>query len=148
MTKEETLQFIKLVNANFPKSFEHLKGEDSSRNMIASQWYIGFQDYTPQDIMQAFQECLSEGLGNYQPSLGEIYGKLLDKLETMKLLNRTKIGFNEQRAIGNEVKQIGTEPSYDPRMWSEEHPHPTYDPELQKECEEMLERILKEGVVC
>lgn len=144
MTKEETLQFIKLVNANFPKSFEHLKGDDNSRNMIANQWYIGFQDYTPQEVMKAFQECLSEGLGNYQPSLGEIYGKLLDKLDTNELL-----GNNKQ--IGNwspQVKQIGTEPSYDPRMWSEEHPHPTYDPELQKECEEMLERILKEGVVC
>lgn len=144
MTKEETLQFIKLVNANFPKSFEHLKGNDESRNMIANQWYIGFQDYTPQEVMKAFQECLSEGLGNYQPSLGEIYGKLLDKLDTNELL-----GNNKQ--IGNwspQVKQIGTEPSYDPRMWSEEHPHPTYDPELQKECEEMLERILKEGVVC
>lgn len=144
MTKEETLQFIKLVNANFPKSFDHLKGDDNSRNMIASQWYIGFQDYTPQEVMKAFQECLSEGLGNYQPSLGEIYGKLLDKLDTHELL-----GNNKQ--IGNwspQVKQIGTEPSYDPRMWSEEHPHPTYDPELQKECEEMLERILKEGVVC
>lgn len=144
MTKEETLQFIKLVNANFPKSFDHLKGDDNSRNMIASQWYIGFQDYTPQEVMKAFQECLSEGLGNYQPSLGEIYGKLLDKLDTNELL-----GNNKQ--IGNwspQVKQIGTEPSYDPRMWSEEHPHPTYDPELQKECEEMLERILKEGVVC
>lgn len=144
MTKEETLQFIKLVNANFPKSFDHLKGDDNSRNMIASQWYIGFEDYTPQDVMKAFQECLSEGLGNYQPSLGEIYGKLLDKLDTNELL-----GNNKQ--IGNwspQVKQIGTEPSYDPRMWSEEHPHPTYDPELQKECEEMLERILKEGVVC
>lgn len=144
MTKEETLQFMKLVNANFPKSFDHLKGDDNSRNMIASQWYIGFQDYTPQEVMKAFQECLSEGLGNYQPSLGEIYGKLLDKLDTNELL-----GNNKQ--IGNwspQVKQIGTEPSYDPRMWSEEHPHPTYDPELQKECEEMLERILKEGVVC
>ena len=144
MTKEQTLQFIKLVNANFPKSFDHLKGDDNSRNMIASQWYIGFQDYTPQEVMKAFQECLSEGLGNYQPSLGEIYGKLLDKLDTNELL-----GNNKQ--IGNwspQVKQIGTEPSYDPRMWSEEHPHPTYDPELQKECEEMLERILKEGVVC
>lgn len=144
MTKEETLQFIKLVNANFPKSFEHLKGDDNSRNMIANQWYIGFQDYTPQEVMKSFQECLSEGLGNYQPSLGEIYGKLLDKLDTNELL-----GNNKQ--IGNwspQVKQIGTEPSYDPRMWSEEHPHPTYDPELQKECEEMLERILKEGVVC
>lgn len=144
MTKEETLQFIKLVNANFPKSFEHLKGDDNSRNMIASQWYIGFQNYTPQEVMKAFQECLSEGLGNYQPSLGEIYGKLLDKLDTYELL-----GNNKQ--IGNwspQVKQIGTEPSYDPRMWSAEHPHPTYDPELQKECEEMLERILKEGVVC
>ena len=144
MTKEETLQFIKLINANFPKSFDHLKGDDNSRNMIASQWYIGFQDYTPQEVMKAFQECLSEGLGNYQPSLGEIYGKLLDKLDTNELL-----GNNKQ--IGNwspQVKQIGTEPSYDPRMWSEEHPHPTYDPELQKECEEMLERILKEGVVC
>ena len=141
MTKEETLQFIKLVNANFPKSFEHLKGDDNSRNMIASQWYIGFQDYTPQEVMKAFQECLSEGLGNYQPSLGEIYGKLLDKLDTHELLGNKK-------QIGNwspQVKQIGTEPSYDPRMWSEEHPHPTYDPELQKECEEMLERILKEG---
>lgn len=144
MTKEETLQFIKLVNANFPKSFDHLKGDDNSRNMIASQWYIGFQDYTPQEVMKAFQECLSEGLGNYQPSLGEIYGKLLDKLDTNELLGNNK-------RIGNwspQVKQIGTEPSYDPRMWSEEHPHPTYDPELQKECEEMLERILKEGVVC
>ena len=144
MTKEETLQFIKLVNANFPKSFDHLKGDDNSRNMIASQWYIGFQDYTPQEVMKAFQECLSEGLGNYQPSLGEIYGKLLDKLDTHELLGNHK-------QIGNwspQVKQIGTEPSYDPRMWSEEHPHPTYDPELQKECEEMLERILKEGVVC
>lgn len=144
MTKEETLQFIKLVNANFPKSFDHLKGDDNSRNMIASQWYIGFQDYTPQEVMKAFQECLSEGLGNYQPSLGEIYGKLLDKLDTNELLGNKK-------QIGNwspQVKQIGTEPSYDPRMWSEEHPHPTYDPELQKECEEMLERILKEGVVC
>lgn len=144
MTKEETLQFIKLVNANFPKSFEHLKGDDNSRNMIANQWYLGFQDYAPQEVMKAFQECLSEGLGNYQPSLGEIYGKLLDKLDTNELL-----GNNKQ--IGNwspQVKQIGTEPSYDPRMWSEEHPHPTYDPELQKECEEMLERILKEGVVC
>lgn len=144
MTKEETLQFIKLVNANFPKSFDHLKGDDNSRNMIASQWYIGFQDYTPQEVMKAFQECLSEGLGNYQPSLGEIYGKLLDKLDTYELLGNKK-------QIGNwspQVKQIGTEPSYDPRMWSEEHPHPTYDPELQKECEEMLERILKEGVVC
>ena len=144
MTKEETLQFIKLVNANFPKSFAHLKGDDNSRNMIASQWYIGFQDYTPQEVMKAFQECLSEGLGNYQPSLGEIYGKLLDKLDTYELLGKNK-------QIGTwspQVKQIGTEPSYDPRMWSEEHPHPTYDPELQKECEEMLERILKEGVVC
>ena len=144
MTKEETLQFIKLVNANFPKSFEHLKGDDNSRNMIASQWYIGFEDYTPQEVMKAFQECLSEGLGNYQPSLGEIYGKLLDKLDTYELLGKNK-------QIGTwspQVKQIGTEPSYDPRMWSEEHPHPTYDPELQKECEEMLERILKEGVVC
>ena len=144
MTKEETLQFIKLVNANFPKSFDHLKGDDNSRNMIASQWYIGFQDYTPQEVMKAFQECLSEGLGNYQPSLGEIYGKLLDKLDTNELL-----GNNKQ--IGNwspQVKQIGTEPSYDPRMWSEKNPHPTHDPELQKECEEMLERILKEGVVC
>lgn len=144
MTKEETLQFIKLVNANFPKSFEHLKGDDNSRNMVANQWYISFQDYAPQEVMKAFQECLSEGLGNYQPSLGEIYGKLLDKLDTNELL-----GNNKQ--IGNwspQVKQIGTEPSYDPRMWSEEHPHPTYDPELQKECEEMLERILKEGVVC
>ena len=144
MTKEETLQFIKLVNANFPKSFDHLKGNDESRNMIANQWYLGFQDYAPQEVMKAFQECLSEGLGNYQPSLGEIYGKLLDKLDTNELL-----GNNKQ--IGNwspQVKQIGTEPSYDPRMWSEEHPHPTYDPELQKECEEMLERILKEGVVC
>ena len=144
MTKEETLQFIKLVNANFPKSFDHLKGDDNSRNMIASQWYIGFQDYTPKEVMKAFQECLSEGLGNYQPSLGEIYGKLLDKLDTNELLGNKK-------QIGNwspQVKQIGTEPSYDPRMWSEEHPHPTYDPELQKECEEMLERILKEGVVC
>lgn len=141
MTKEETLQLIKLVNANFPKSFDHLKGDDNSRNMIASQWYIGFQDYTPQEVMKAFQECLSEGLGNYQPSLGEIYGKLLDKLDTNELLGNKK-------QIGNwspQVKQIGTEPSYDPRMWSEEHPHPTYDPELQKECEEMLERILKEG---
>ena len=144
MTKEETLQFIKLVNANFPKSFDHLKGDDNSRNMIASQWYIGFQDYTPQEVMKAFQECLSEGLGNYQPSLGEIYGKLLDKLDTNELLgNKKQIG-----AWSPQVKQIGTEPSYDPRMWSEEHPHPTYDPELQKECEEMLERILKEGVVC
>ena len=144
MTKEQTLQFIKLVNANFPKSFDHLKGDDNSRNMIASQWYIGFQDYTPQDVMKAFQECLSEGLGNYQPSLGEIYGKLLDKLDTNELLgNNKQIG-----AWSPQVKQIGTEPSYDPRMWSEEHPHPTYDPELQKECEEMLERILKEGVVC
>lgn len=144
MTKEETLQFIKLVNANFPKSFEHLKGDDNSRNMIANQWYISFQDYAPQEVMKAFQECLSEGLGNYQPSLGEIYGKLLDKLDTNELLGNNK-------RIGNwspQVKQIGTEPSYDPRMWSEEHPHPTYDPELQKECEEMLERILKEGVVC
>ena len=144
MTKEETLQFIKLVNANFPKAFEHLKGDDNSRNMIASQWYIGFQDHTPQEIMKAFQECLSEGLGNYQPSLGEIYGKLLDKLDTNELLGKNK-------QIGTwspQVKQIGTEPSYDPRMWSEEHPHATYDPELQKECEEMLERILKEGVVC
>lgn len=144
MTKEETLQFIKLVNANFPKSFDHLKGDDNSRNMIASQWYIGFQDYTPQEVMKAFQECLSEGLGNYQPSLGEIYGKLLDKLDTDELLGKNK-------QIGTwspQVKQIGTEPSYDPRMWSEEHPHPTYDPKLQKECEEMLERILKEGVVC
>ena len=144
MTKEETLQFIKLVNANFPKSFDHLKGNEESRNMIASQWYIGFQDYAPQEVMKAFQECLSEGLGNYQPSLGEIYGKLLDKLDTNELLGNKK-------QIGNwspQVKQIGTEPSYDPRMWSEEHPHPTYDPELQKECEEMLERILKEGVVC
>ena len=144
MTKEETLQFIKLVNANFPKSFDHLKGDDNSRNMIASQWYIGFQDYTPREVTKAFQECLSEGLGNYQPSLGEIYGKLLDKLDTNELLGNHK-------QIGNwspQVKQIGTEPSYDPRMWSEEHPHPTYDPELQKECEEMLERILKEGVVC
>ena len=144
MTKEETLQFIKLVNANFPKAFEHLKGNDESRNMIANQWYIGFQDYIPQEVMKAFQECLSEGLGNYQPSLGEIYGKLLDKLDTNELLGNKK-------QIGNwspQVKQIGTEPSYDPRMWSEEHPHPTYDPELQKECEEMLERILKEGVVC
>lgn len=144
MTKEETLQFIKLVNANFPKSFDHLKGDDNSRNMIASQWYIGFKDCTPQEVMKAFQECLSEGLGNYQPSLGEIYGKLLDKLDTNELLGNNK-------RIGNwspHVKQIGTEPSYDPRMWSEEHPHPTYDPELQKECEEMLERILKEGVVC
>ena len=144
MTKEETLQFIKLVNANFPKSFDHLKGDDNSRNMIANQWYIGFQDYTPQEVMKAFQECLSEGLGNYQPSLGEIYGKLLDKLDTHELLgNNKQIG-----AWSPQVKQIGTEPSYDPRMWSEEHPHPTYDPELQKECEEMLERILKEGVVC
>lgn len=144
MTKEETLQFIKLVNANFPKSFDHLKGDDNSRNMIASQWYIGFQDYTPQEVMKAFQECLSEGLGNYQPSLGEIYGKLLDKLDTNELLgNNKQIG-----TWSPQVKQIGTEPSYDPRMWSEEHPHPTYDPELQKECEEMLERILKEGVVC
>ena len=144
MTKEETLQFIKLVNANFPKSFDHLKGDDNSRNMIASQWHIGFQDYTPQEVMKAFQECLSEGLGNYQPSLGEIYGKLLDKLDTNELLgNKKQIG-----AWSPQVKQIGTEPSYDPRMWSEEHPHPTYDPELQKECEEMLERILKEGVVC
>ena len=141
MTKEETLQFIKLVNANFPKSFDHLKGDDNSRNMIASQWYIGFQDYTPQEVMKAFQECLSEGLGNYQPSLGEIYGKLLDKLDTNELLgNHKQIG-----TWSPQVKQIGTEPSYDPRMWSEEHPHPTYDPELQKECEEMLERILKEG---
>lgn len=144
MTKEETLQFIKLVNANFPKSFDHLKGDDNSRNMIASQWYIGFQDYMPQEVMKAFQECLSEGLGNYQPSLGEIYGKLLDKLDTNELLgNNKQIG-----TWSPQVKQIGTEPSYDPRMWSEEHPHPTYDPELQKECEEMLERILKEGVVC
>ena len=144
MTKEETLQFIKLVNANFPKSFDHLKGDDNSRNMIANQWYIGFQDYTPQEVMKAFQECLSEGLGNYQPSLGEIYGKLLDKLDTHELLgNNKQIG-----TWSPQVKQIGTEPSYDPRMWSEEHPHPTYDPELQKECEEMLERILKEGVVC
>ena len=144
MTKEEMLQFIKLVNANFPKSFDHLKGDDNSRNMIASQWYIGFQDYTPQDVMKAFQECLSEGLGNYQPSLGEIYGKLLDKLDTNELLgNNKQIG-----TWSPQVKQIGTEPSYGPRMWSEEHPHPTYDPELQKECEEMLERILKEGVVC
>ena len=144
MTKEETLQFIKLVNANFPKSFDHLKGDDNSRNMIANQWYIGFQDYTPQEVMKAFQECLSEGLGNYQPSLGEIYGKLLDKLDTNELLgNKKQIG-----TWSPQVKQIGTEPSYDPRMWSEEHPHPTYDPELQKECEEMLERILKEGVVC
>ena len=144
MTKEETLQFIKLVNANFPKSFDHLKGDDNSRNMIANQWYIGFQDYIPQEVMKAFQECLSEGLGNYQPSLGEIYGKLLDKLDTNELLgNNKQIG-----TWSPQVKQIGTEPSYDPRMWSEEHPHPTYDPELQKECEEMLERILKEGVVC
>lgn len=144
MTKEETLQFIKLVNANFPKAFEHLKGNDESRNMIANQWYIGFQDYIPQEVMKAFQECLSEGLGNYQPSLGEIYGKLLDKLDTNELLgNNKQIG-----TWSPQVKQIGTEPSYDPRMWSEEHPHPTYDPELQKECEEMLERILKEGVVC
>ena len=144
MTKEETLQFIKLVNANFPKSFDHLKGDDNSRNMIANQWYIGFQDYIPQEVMKAFQECLSEGLGNYQPSLGEIYGKLLDKLDTHELLgNNKQIG-----TWSPQVKQIGTEPSYDPRMWSEEHPHPTYDPELQKECEEMLERILKEGVVC
>jgi hypothetical protein len=144
LTKEETLQFIKLVNANFPKSFDHLKGDDNSRNMIASQWYIGFQDYTPQEVMKAFQECLSEGLGNYQPSLGEIYGKLLDKLDTNELLgNNKQIG-----TWSPQVKQIGTEPSYDPRMWSEGHPHPTYDPELQKECEEMLERILKEGVVC
>lgn len=144
MTKEETLQFIKLVNANFPKSFDHLKGDDNSRNMIASQWYIGFQDYAPQEVMKAFQECLSEGLGNYQPSLGEIYGKLLDKLDTNELLgNNKQIG-----TWSPQVKQIGTEPSYDPRMWSEGHPHPTYDPELQKECEEMLERILKEGVVC
>ena len=144
MTKEETLQFIKLVNANFPKAFEHLKGNDESRNMIANQWYIGFQDYIPQEVMKAFQECLSEGLGNYQPSLGEIYGELLDKLDTNELLgNNKQIG-----TWSPQVKQIGTEPSYDPRMWSEEHPHPTYDPELQKECEEMLERILKEGVVC
>ena len=144
MTKEETLQFIKLVNANFPKAFEHLKGNDESRNMIANQWYIGFQDYIPQEVMKAFQECLSEGLRNYQPSLGEIYGKLLDKLDTNELLgNNKQIG-----TWSPQVKQIGTEPSYDPRMWSEEHPHPTYDPELQKECEEMLERILKEGVVC
>lgn len=139
MTKEETLQFIKLVNANFPKAFEHLKGNDESRNMIASQWYLGFKNYLAAEVMQSFHKCLADGLGNYNPSLGEIYGKILDKAENTEMLVETK---------ALQVKQIGTEPSYDPRMWSEEHPHPTYDPELQKECEEMLERILKEGVVC
>lgn len=139
MTKEETLQFMKLVNANFPKAFEHLRGNDESRNMIASQWFLGFKNYSAAEVMRAFHECLSDGLGNYNPSLGEIYGKILDKAENTEMLVKTKT---------LQVKQIGTGISYDPRTWNEKNPHPTHDPELQKECEEMLERILKEGVVC
>ena len=139
MTKEETLQFMKLVNANFPISFEHLKGNDESRNMIASQWYLGFKDYSAAEVMRAFHECLADGLGNYNPSLGEIYGKILDKAENTEMLIETK---------ALQVKQIGTGISYDPRIWSEKNQHPTHDYELQKELEKMLEEITTKGDIC
>lgn len=137
MTLEETKQFLHLVGVYFPNAFKGFSTHQDSE-MVAIMWQRTFADYTPEEMVNVLTDYLKSGVEVATPSLGQIFGELNNRVGVVELKRNL---FKDQQRL----KQIGTEQSYDPRMWSEEHPHPTYDPELQKECEEMLERILKEG---
>lgn len=75
MTKEETREFLHILNINFPNAFQHLKTQ-KDRQGIEHMWSTGFKNQTLEQMLQALTDYLSTGIDISTPSLGKLFGDM------------------------------------------------------------------------
>ena len=75
MTKEETREFLHILNINFPNAFQHLKTQKDIQG-IEHMWSTGFKNQTLEQMLQALTDYLSTGIDISTPSLGKLFGDM------------------------------------------------------------------------
>ena len=75
MTKEETREFLHILNINFPNAFQHLKTQKDIQG-IEHMWSTGFKNQTVEQMLQALTDYLSTGIDISTPSLGKLFGDM------------------------------------------------------------------------
>ena len=75
MTKEETREFLHILNINFPNAFKHLKTQKDIQG-IEHMWSTGFKNQTLEQMLQALTDYLSTGIDISTPSLGKLFGDM------------------------------------------------------------------------
>lgn len=75
MTKEETREFLHILNINFPNAFQHLKTQKDIQG-IEHMWSTGFKNQTLAQMLQALTDYLSTGIDISTPSLGKLFGDM------------------------------------------------------------------------
>lgn len=75
MTKEETREFLHILNINFPNAFKHLKTQKDIQG-IEHMWSTGFKNQTLAQMLQALTDYLSTGIDISTPSLGKLFGDM------------------------------------------------------------------------
>lgn len=75
MTKEETREFLHILNINFPNAFQHLKTQKDIQG-IEHMWSTGFKNQTLAQMLQALTDYLSTGIDVATPSLGKLFGDM------------------------------------------------------------------------
>ena len=75
MTKEETREFLHILNINFPDAFQHLKTQKDIQG-IEHMWSTGFKNQTLAQMLQALTDYLSTGIDISTPSLGKLFGDM------------------------------------------------------------------------
>lgn len=75
MTKEETREFLHILNINFPNAFQHLKTQKDIQG-IEHMWSTGFKNQTVEQMLQALTDYLSTGIDISTPSLGKLFSDM------------------------------------------------------------------------
>lgn len=75
MTKEETREFLHILNINFPNAFQHLKTQKDIQG-IEHMWSTGFKNQTLAQMSHALMDYLSTGIDVATPSLGKLFGDM------------------------------------------------------------------------
>lgn len=109
MTKEETREFLHILNINFPNAFQHLKTQKDIQG-IEHMWSTGFKNQTVEQMLQALTDYLSTGIDISTPSLGKLFGDMKKMVVSQidlpqlnideswsKVLNLAKCDYNQSK---------------------------------------------------
>lgn len=75
MTREETKDFLHILNVNFPNSFKHIKTNKDMQG-VEDMWHLGFKNQSLESMSQALIEYLSTEVNVATPSLGQLFSDM------------------------------------------------------------------------